>query len=82
MLYTIVPLERVYNNRAKSILDEYKVQGLLPQDETIKFEDIPLDHGRISVRREGDSYVVNQIKSTDMADYLNVNYNPGNKIDI
>lgn len=81
MLYTVVPLERIYSNRAKSILDEYKVQGLMPKEE-LEFRDIPIVHGKITARRDGDRYVVNQINSTDMTDYLNTNYWPGQEIDI
>lgn len=82
MLYTVVPLERIYSNRAKSILDEYKVQGLMPQDDSPIFKDIPIAHGKVSARQEGDRYVVNRIDSTDMSDYLNEKYFPGSQIDI
>ncbi len=82
MLYTVVPLERIYSNKVRSILDEYKVQGLMPQDEPSMFKDIPIAHGKISARLEGDKYIVNRVNSTDMVDYLNVDYSPGNQIDI
>lgn len=82
MLYTVVPLERIYTNMAKSVLDEYKVQSLMPQEESPVYKDVPIAHGKIVARQEGDKYVVSRINSTDMSDYLNANYSPGSHIDI
>ncbi|NLJ90500.1 MAG: hypothetical protein GX323_06315 [Clostridiales bacterium] len=82
MLYTVVPLERIYSNMAKSVLDEYKVKGLMPKDEPVTYKDIPIAHGKILAQLEGDKYVVSRINSTDMADYLNSKYAPGSQIKI
>ncbi len=82
MLYTVIPLERIYNNMTKSIIDEYVVQGLLPLDTSSDFKDISIDNGRISAKRQGDKYIVNRINSTNMSDYLDDKYTPGKEIDI
>lgn len=76
MLYTVRPLERIYappevfdhsrDNNPKAtegIVDEYK-EVLLP-------------NGRIVTRRQGEAYIIERINSTDMADYLNEDYVPG-----
>ena len=39
MLYTIVPLERIYQY-GKEVLDEYKVQSLMPQEESPVYKDV------------------------------------------
>lgn len=82
MLYTVIPLERIYNNMTKSIIDEYMAQGLLPLDTSSDFKDISIDNGRISAKRQGDKYIVNRINSTNMSDYLDDKYTPGKEIDI
>lgn len=81
MLYTIVPLDRIYYNQTTSIVDEYKAQGLLAQDDTSEFVEFSITHGGITARREGDRFVVKQIKSTNMEDYLNPKYAPGSDIE-
>lgn len=82
MLYTVVPLERIYNNRAKSVLDDYRVKNTSAIDEEIEYRDIPIANGKITVRRQGNKNIVNRIHSTDMSDYLNDKYVPGMEIDI
>lgn len=82
MLYTIVPLERIYNNRTRSILDDYRVKNSHEPDETIKYKDMPIAYGKVSIRQEGNKNIVNRVTSTDMSDYLNVKYFPGMEIDI
>lgn len=82
MLYTIVPLERVYSNTTRSLIDDYMVQALSPVETETQYIDIPIAHGSLSARRQGDKYIVNQIKSTDMSSYLNEMYAPGKEIDI
>ena len=86
MLYTIVPLENIYSNRTKSILDDYMVANLssgTPNSRTnTEFRNIPIAYGSVTASRRGDKYLVNQVKSTDMSDYLNEKYSPGSEIDI
>lgn len=70
MLYTVVPLERIYvDQRAK---DQAKKDEVEPE-----YKEVLLKHGRVVARREGENYVVQKINSTDMSDYLNVDYSPG-----
>lgn len=82
MLYTIVPLERIYSNRTRSVLDDYRIKSGHEPDETIEYKDIPIANGKISIRQEGDKNIINRVHSTDMSDYLNVKYAPGTEIDI
>ncbi|MDI9509978.1 MAG: hypothetical protein GX319_09220 [Clostridiales bacterium] len=70
MLYTVIPLERIYvDQRAedKKTIDETDAE----------YKDLVLKHGRVVTRRDGDNYVVQRINSTDMRDYLNEEYSPG-----
>ncbi len=70
MLYTVVPLERIYvDQRAK---EQAKKEETEPQ-----YKEVLLKHGRVVTRRDGDNYVVQKINSTDMSDYLNAEYSPG-----
>lgn len=71
MLYTAVPLERVYKNfREKDKIDE-----------NTEYKEVVLPHGKIITKREGENYVVEKINSTDMSDYLNDEYAPGKIIE-
>jgi hypothetical protein len=70
MLYTVVPLERIYvDQRAK---DQATQEETEPE-----FKEVMLKHGRVVTRRDGENYVVQKINSTDLSDYLNVDYSPG-----
>lgn len=70
MLYTAVPLERVYvDHNAK---DQAK-----KEDTELEYKEVLLKHGRVVTRRDGNDYVVQKINSTDMSDYLNADYSPG-----
>lgn len=70
MLYTVVPLERIYVDQ--SAKDQAK------EDETkTEYKEMLLKHGRVVTRRKGEDYVVQKINSTDMSDYLNAEYSPG-----
>lgn len=82
MLYTIVPLERIYCNRTRSVLDDYKIKSNYEYDEKIEYKDIPIANGKVSIRQEGDKNIINRLHSTDMSDYLNVKYAPGREMDI
>ena len=55
MLYTVVPLKRIYSNMAKSVLDEYKVQSLMPQEESPVYKDVPIAHGKIVLDKKETS---------------------------
>lgn len=81
MLYTVVPLERIYSNQARSILDDYRVQSYKAEEKT-EYKDIAIPHGRVYARREGNKYIVDKIHSTNMEDYLNNKYSPGSEIQI
>ncbi|NLP17269.1 MAG: hypothetical protein GX379_09590 [Clostridiales bacterium] len=70
MLYTVVPLERVYvdhNAKDQAIKDATEPE----------YKEVLLKHGRVVTRRDGENYVVHRIISTDMSDYLNQEYSPG-----
>lgn len=77
MLYTVTPLERVYANPRRE--EEMKKEFEQKMAEA-EFKDIQLQHGRVLTRREGESYVVERIHSTNMSDYLNQDYFPGKSI--
>lgn len=69
MLYTIVPLEKVYISKTPACNK--------PEEKEIEIKDISIQNGIVSVRRDKDQYVVEKIWSTDMKDYLNDDYTPG-----
>lgn len=82
MLYTVVPLERIYANPRSN--ETSKKKDLNKQSEALEeaeYRDIQLRHGRVIARRDGDNYVVEKINSTDMSDYLNEEYAPGKSIE-
>lgn len=68
MLYTVIPIEQIYRGIKKEI--EIKKEE----------KDIQILHGYVSVEKNGESYVVNRVISTDMKDYLNEMYFPGQTI--
>ena len=74
MLYTVMPLERVYARPASytDIRQEKMQERTDPQ-----YREVTLPHGRIVTRREGDNYIIERVNSTDMSDYLNLDYSPG-----
>ncbi len=80
MLYTIVPLERIYSYRTKSIIASKRNTAEKQDLEKDEFVNIALQHGQVYARRDGDHYVVDGICSTDMNDYLNENYSLGASI--
>jgi hypothetical protein len=78
MLYTVVPLERIYSYRTESILGNTSQKDKGKNGDTLaEYKNINLKHGRICARRDGENYVVEGISSTDMCDYLNGEYMPG-----
>lgn len=70
MLYTVVPLERIY-------VDQRAAMQAKKEETEPEYKEILLKHGRVIARREGENYVVQKIISTDMKDYLNMDYYPG-----
>lgn len=69
MLYTVVPLERIYKSR----MDD-KLQN---PTKDLEYKEILMPHGRVLARREGDCYLVDRVLSTDMSDYLKEDLYPG-----
>ena len=81
MLYTVVPLERVYHNFREDDKPKLKSgDNDKQQTDQTEYREVMLKHGRVVTRRDGDSYVVEKIYSTDMSDYLNKEYAPGKAI--
>lgn len=79
MLYTVIPLERIYTCRTESMLILSK-ETEKNEDTTVQYKNIPLRYGNVYARKTGDGYVVEKIHSTDMSDYLNEGYMPGTSI--
>lgn len=70
MLYTVVPLERIYvDQRADNTTNKEEAEP--------EYKEVLLKHGRVVARREGENYIVQNINTTDMSDYLNADYSPG-----
>lgn len=69
MLYTVVPLERIYVDQRANDTQKDEIE--------MEYKDVFLKHGRVVARRDGENYVVQKINSTDMGDYLNTEYSPG-----
>ena len=78
MLYTVVPLERVYHNFRENDQLKFQSDGRNQQlADQPEYREIMLKHGRVVTRRDGDNYIIEKINSTDMGDYLNAEYAPG-----
>ena len=81
MLYTVVPLERIYSYRTESILGNTRYPESVEGKATaVERRNIALKHGNVYTRLDGSDYVVEGVASTDMADYLNTEYMPGARI--
>lgn len=77
MLYTVRPLERIYA-RPASYTD---IKQDKPKEAAaMEYHEVSLKHGMVVTRREGENYVVDQLYSTDMQDYLKADYTPGKNI--
>ena len=76
MLYTVLPLEQIYRDSKKN--GRTRTTNKASQEEETEYKDVVLQHGRIVTRKEGDRYVIEHINSTNMQDYLNSQYAPGN----
>ena len=84
MLYTVRPLERIYATPdtfdSGRWGDGSKFQtGSSGQDksEAADYKEVLLPNGRIVTRRNGEGYIIERLHSTDMRDYLNQEYAPG-----
>lgn len=83
MLYTVVPLERIYCNMRERVGGSSKsIRGNEISYSEIEHVTIELEHGKIYAKKYADDYVIEQIVSTNMKDYLNPQFNPGNIIKI
>ncbi len=81
MLYTVIPLERIYSYRTESILGNTRYpESTEGKDTAVEYRNIALKHGNVYTKLDGSDYVVEGIVSTDMADYLNAEYMPGSRI--
>lgn len=82
MLYTVVPLDRIYNCRTESVMYNIgrKDNTTSSENNLEEYKNISLPHGNIQAKRVGDHYVVDSIYSSDMSDYLNTEYTPGTSI--
>ena len=69
MLYTVVPLERIYVDQS--------AKDSANKEEEPEYKEVLIRHGRVVARRDGENYVVQKINSTNMSDYLNADYSPG-----
>lgn len=79
MIYSVTPLERIYTSRTQSVLNTSKNDGNSENESTaVERSDFAVEHGKVYTRREGDSYIIEGIQSTDMEDYLKTEYAPGN----
>lgn len=81
MLYTVVPLERIYSYRTESLIISKNSYEDKSNPDT-EYKTVSLPHGRVYAKRHGDNYIVDRVTSTDMSDYLNPGYAPGMVIDV
>lgn len=84
MLYTVVPLDRIYHCRTESVLFKASREdtSLTGEADREEYKDISIPHGSIRARKEGEQYFVESIQSTDMSDYLRADYLPGAQIKV
>lgn len=68
MLYTVRPLERIYTDLNCKVEEK-------PQ-EIKMFE---TEHGQIYAKKCEDKYIIDQLVSSEMSDYLKEEYQPGSE---
>ncbi|HHX13305.1 MAG TPA: hypothetical protein GX731_10815 [Clostridiales bacterium] len=74
MLYTVRPLEKIYATpKTKKDIEKEEAE----RNEKTEYQEIDLPSGRILTRRDGEDNIICRVNSTDMSDYLNVDYSPG-----
>lgn len=79
MIYSTTPLERIYTDRTNSLLNTSKQEVKEKRESTdVERTDFCVEHGKVYTRREGESYIIEGLQSTDMQDYLKTEYAPGN----
>lgn len=71
MLYTTMPLERIYHNFHDNSL---KTET---NDLSLSRKKIHTKYGNLTVHQEGSHYVIDHFSSTNMEDYLTPKYCPG-----
>lgn len=84
MLYSSMPLDRIYKNQVNSLIIPRNGYARGNNDSVsendIKILDIT--HGKVFAKRDGDNYVVHSLSSTDLRDYMNPKYSMGAVIDV
>lgn len=74
MLYTVRPLEKIYAiPKTKKDIEKEEAE----RAEKTEYQEIDLPNGRLLTKRDGESNVICRVNSTDMKDYLNIDYSPG-----
>ena len=74
MLYTVRPLEKIYATpKTKKDIEKEETE----RTENTEYQEVDLPNGRILTRRDGEKNIICRVNSTDMSDYLNVDYSPG-----
>jgi hypothetical protein len=79
LIYSTTPLEKIYTSRTESLLNTGN-RDIRSENESTAVEktNFAVEHGKVYTRKEGDSYIIEGIQSTDMQDYLKTDYAPGN----
>lgn len=67
MLYTVIPLNRIYKNADTSFSN----------DIPISVEDIFYESNHLQVQKQGDKKFIKQLVSGNIKDYLKEEYQPG-----
>ena len=75
MLYTVTPLERIYSDRTEPLIKSNRIEI---ESTNVEQGSFSVKHGKIYTRKEGENNIIEGIQSTDMQDYLNPVYSPGN----
>jgi len=77
MLYTVRPMERIYAPPEVFTQNtKNNTENMVATDQ--EYKEIILPNGRLVTRKNGEKYIIERINSTDMKDYLNKKYAPGN----
>lgn len=76
MLYTVRPLERIYAQPEVFDRSRENKPKAVAENEG-EYREVLLPNGRLVTRRQGEAYIIERINSTNMQDYLNEDYVPG-----
>lgn len=78
MLYTSMPLERIYTNMASSMLiprnSSSDNNSSEMNENKLEYRMVDIPHGKVHAKLDGENYIVYSVNSTDMSDYLNDKY--------